>query len=628
MFKALIAFSLKRSSLVLVLAGLIVFAAGVYIPRIPVDVFPELNAPTVTILTECKGLSADEVEQYVSFPIESAVNGIPGVRRVRSGSSMSLSIVWAEFEFGEDIYRARQLVAERLDQARENLPDNVHAEIAPTAGILGEIMLLSVSGDEATPLQLRAWAEFELRNRLLAVNGVADVVAIGGELPEFQVHVDPNRLALYEMSAHEVVEAARQAHATASAGYLPDVQGKELPLRQDARVVTAEDIRKTIIRYHEGAAVTIGDVCSEVVLGPAPSRGSGADSGNSAVIVTVTKTPEANTLELTRRIDEALDALYDRDADGRLLDTATIALPDGGTTSVKLNRHVMRQSDFIGYAVNNVLTVLRDAAILVAILLMLFLLNVRTTLITLTALPLSLAVAILVLWQMGLNINVMTLGGLAVAIGELVDDAIIDVENVFRRLRENRALPEAERRSHTQVVFQGSNEIRSSIVFATVIIAIVFVPLLFLEGLEGRFFRPLGNAYIVSIVASLFVAVTVTPALCKLLLKRRREAAGGRREKLPKGTALVQSPESRNPKPVTQHERESPLSRALKRAYLPTLRAALKLRVPVLLLALLFTGASLWLAGTYGTRFLPEFNEGTFTVFLNAPPGTSLVESD
>ncbi|MBK8207587.1 MAG: efflux RND transporter permease subunit [Planctomycetes bacterium] len=625
MFRWLIAFSLKRSSLVLMLAGLLIVAAGVYIPRIPVDVFPELNAPTVTILTECKGYSADEVEQYVSFPIESSVNGLQGVRRVRSSSATSLSIVWVEFEFGEDIYRARQLVAERLDQAREALPETVHAEIAPIGGVLGEMMLLSVSpaDDSVTALELRGWAEFELRNKILAVGGISEVVVIGGELPEYQVHADQGRLALYGLTIQEVVEAARKAHATASAGYLPNVEGKELPLRQDARVLSVDDIRGTIIKYHNGAPVTIGDVCvtpsgSGVNLGAAPSRGTGADAGKPAVIVTVTKAAGTNTLELTRQIDATLDGIYDKDADGNLTDTVTIPLGGGRTGKVHLNRHVMRQSDFIGMAVNNVVTVLRDAAILVAILLVLFLLNVRTTIITLTALPMSLAIAILALWLLDLNINVMTLGGLAVAIGELVDDAIIDVENVFRRLRENRALPRGERKSHIRVVFDGSNEIRSSIVFATIIIAMVFVPLLFLQGLEGRFFRPLGLAYIVSIMASLFVAVTVTPALCKLLLKKRESA------ELP-GSSDSRLPSTESGKHT---ERESPLVRFLKRIYTPMLRGAIKLRVVVMLLALALTGGSIWFASTYGTRFLPEFNEGTFTIFLNAPPGTSLYESD
>ncbi|MCB9895635.1 MAG: efflux RND transporter permease subunit [Planctomycetes bacterium] len=605
MFQAMTAFALRRTSLVLLFAGLLIVAAGVYIPRIPVDVFPELNAPTVTIMTECGGLSADEVEQYVTFPLESSVNGLPGVRRVRSSSAMSLSIVWVEFEFGEDIYRARQLVSERLDQAREQLPEDVHAEIAPIAGIMGEMMLLSVSSPDGqvSPLELRGWAEFELRNRLLTVGGIAEIVVIGGQLPEYQINVDQERLALYDLTIQDVVEAAEKAHAISSAGYLPNIEGKEMPLRQNARVESAEDIRGTVIKYHEGVPVTIGDVTKPggVDLGAAPARGTGADAGNPAVIITVEKAPNTNTLELTKQMDVVLDGLYDRDENGNLLETVTIHLPDGRTGKVHLNRHVMRQSDFIGLAVSNVLTVLRDAAILVAILLVLFLMNVRTTIITLTALPLSLAVAVLALWMLGLNVNVMTLGGLAVAIGELVDDAIIYVENVFRRLRENRALPPELQRGHTAVVGSASNEIRSSVVFATVIIVMVFVPLLFLQGLEGRFFRPLGLAYIISIFASLLVAVMVTPAMCKLLLRKAKTEG---------------------------HEKESVLVRALKRGYTPTLKAAIKLRVVVMVLALAGTVGSIAFAGTYGTRFLPEFNEGTFTVFLNAPPGTSLYESD
>jgi len=606
-FKHAITFSLRYSTLILILAGLLVAYAGVSLTRIPVDVFPELNAPTVTVMTECRGLNADEVELYVSFPVESSMGGLPGVRRVRSSSAMSLSIVWVEFDFGEDIYRARQLVSERLTSALESLPDGVHPELAPISGITGEIMLLSVSSPDnsVSPLTLRGYAEFELRNRLLAVPGVSQVVAVGGELPEYQVNVDQERLALYELTIADVVEAARKSHATNSAGYVPEIEGKELPLRQAGRVASEDDIRRTLITYHNGTPVTIGDVVVAsngepgVKLGGAPKRGTGSEGGVGAVILTVQKSPGTNTLEITKRIDALLDQLAEKDADGN--PTEMVPVPEAGKmVKVRVNRHVMRQSDFIGLSISNVLVVLRDAAILVAIILILFLLNVRTTIITLTALPLSLAVAVLVLWWLNLNINVMTLGGLAVAIGELVDDAIIDVENVYRRLRENAALPEGMRKPHTQVVFDGSNEIRSSIVFATVIIVMVFVPLLFLQGLEGRFFRPMGLAYIVSILASLAVAVTVTPALCKLLLKNTKPGKHG----------------------------DPWLVRHLKRVYTPLLKVSIKLRWLIMSLALVATLASLWLGATYGTRFLPEFNEGTFTIFLNAPPGTSLMESD
>ena len=586
MLSRVIAFSLKNAPLVLILAVLLIAFAAYQVPRMPVDVFPELNAPTVVLLSEAGGLSADEVEQYVTFPLETAVNGLPGVRRVRSGSAISLSIIYVEFDWGTDIHRARNLVNERLLAVEERLPRQVHTEMTPITGITGEIMLLSLSSldSSVSATDLRASAEYDLRNRLLAVPGVAQVVAIGGELPEYQVNAKPDRLMLYGLTVTDVINAASEAHSTASAGYLTNVQGLELPLRQSARVRSVEDIKGTIVKYREGAAVTIGDV-ADVTLAGAPKRGTGAEGGQPAVVVSVQKSPGTNTLVLTRNIDAALDR-YEA------------AIPKG----MRLNRFVMRQSDFINLSLRNVLHVLRDATIFVAVILILFLLNVRTTVITLTALPLSLAVALLVLWWWNLSINVMTLGGLAVAIGELVDDAIIGVENVFRRLRENRNHPEPDRKPFLKVVLDASNEVRSPVVFATVIIVIVFVPLLFLEGLEGRFFRPLGIAYITSILASLLVALTVTPALCKYLLRGRLGGIG--------------------------HDRDGFLVRWLKAAYRPTLNFALRWRVAVVTLALVPTVASLWLASTFGTSFLPSFNEGTITVFLTAPPGTSLEESD
>jgi HME family heavy-metal exporter len=418
MFKNLIAFSLKYSSLVMILAGLLVFFAGYQLPRMPVDVFPELNAPTVVVLAEAGGLAADEVEQYVTFPLETAVNGLPGVRRVRSSSAISLSLVWVEFEWGTDIYRARQLVSERLTAARDLLPPTAHAEITPISSITGEIMLLALSSPDqsVSDLDLRAFAEFDLRNRLLAIPGVAQVVSIGGELPEYQIHRQEE--LRFELTIEDVVEAARQAHSTASAGYLPNVESREIPMRQSTQVRSVDDIRKTLIKYHAGAPVTIGQV-ADVQLGGAPKRGTAADGGKPAVVLSIQKSPGTNTLALTEQVDASLDQIE-------------ASLPKG----ILLNRSVFRQSDFIERSVSNVMHVLRDATIIVSGILILFLLNLRTTIITLTALPLSLAVALLVLWVTGMSLNVMTLGGLAVAVGVLVDDAIIDVENVFRRLRE------------------------------------------------------------------------------------------------------------------------------------------------------------------------------------------------
>lgn len=584
MLKRLIAFSLDNAALVLVLAGLTLGISAYRMAHMPVDVFPELNAPTVVVLTEAGGLAADEVEQYVTFPLESSVNGLPGVRRVRSGSAMGLSLVWVEFDWGMDIYRARQVVSEGLAGVLEQLPEQAHTEIAPITGITGEIMMLSLSSPDASvsPLDLRGFAEFELRQRLLSVSGVSQVVAIGGELPEYQVHVRQDAMRLYGIGIEEVAEAAAAAHSTASAGYLANIQGIELPLRQTARVKEASDIQNTIVKYVHGVPVTIGQV-ADVALGAAPKRGTGSAAGDPAVVVAIKKAPFTNTLQITDEIDAVLDDVE-------------ASLPAG----MELDRNVMRQSDFINLSLNNLIVVLRDAAFFVAIVLIMFLMNVRTTVITLTAIPLSMAVAMLFLDTLGLTINVMTLGGLAIAIGELVDDAIIDVENVYRRLGENNQLPEEKRRPRTRVIYEASNEIRSSVVFATVIIVVVFVPLLFLQGIEGRFFRPMGYAYIVSILASLVVALTVVPALCKLLL-------GGK---------------------TKQHDGDGVLVRWLKKLYLPLLRTALRLRHGVLAAALVMTGLSLWLASTYGSDFLPEFNEGTFTVFTDAPPGTSLEESD
>ncbi len=586
MLSAVIRFSLRYTSLVLIAAVMLVGYAGYRLPQMSVDVFPELNAPTVTIMAEAGGLAADEVEQYVTFPIESAVNGMTGVRRVRSASAIGLSIVWVDLEWGADLFDARQLVSERLISARENLPEEIDPFITPITSIAGEIMLVSISSPDGSvdPMTMRSYAEFDLRNKILAVPGVAQCVAIGGELPEYQVNVDQDRLRLYGLTIHDVVEAAGGSHSTASGGYLVDVENQEIPIRQQSRVSRPEDIASTVIKYHQGAPVTIGQV-ADVRMGPALKRGTASEGGQAAVILTIQKSPGTNTLRLT----ETLDAMFDQ---------IESTLPSG----VVLNRDVVSQSHFIERSIHNVTKVLIEAVLIVLVVLLLFLMNLRTTLITLTAIPISLAVGLLMMDAMGLGLNVMTLGGLTVAIGVLVDDAIIDVENVFRRLKQNRVLPESERRSHLEVIFSASNEIRPAMVFATVIIVMVFVPLLFLHGLEGRFFQPLALTYMISIGASLLVALTVVPAMCRVLLGGRL----GRNEAQGDGW----------------------LVRVLKNAYEPLLRRAIAARLWVLGGAGALTAAALLLASTFGTSFLPSFNEGTFTVFLLAPPGTSIVESD
>ena len=583
MFNALIAWSLKNAKSVVICAGAVLVLAGYLIPRMAVDVFPELNAPTVVIMTEAGGLAADEVEQYVTVPIESGVNGMPGMRRLRSSSALGLSIVWIEFDWGEDIWRARTQVSERLTAVKEVLPPGAHAEIAPVTSITGEAMLVSVSSPDRsrTPLELRAFAEFDLRNRILSVPGIAAVVAIGGELPEYQVLPRQDRLRLYQLTVADVVKAAGGAHSTASAGYLPNKEGKEVPIRQTAQVRSVDDIKRTIVTWHDGAPVTIGDV-AEVTLAAAQSRGAASEGGVPAVVLSIQKGPATNTLTLTTALDYAMSG---------------VAMPAGMT----LNRHVFRQADFIQFSIDNLKKVLIEAAVIVTIVLVMFLMNVRTTIITLAALPLSLGGAFIVMALSGMTINVMTLGGLAVALGGLVDDAIIYVENAFRRLGENHHRPVTARLDEVEVVERSSFEIASPMIFATIIIVLVFVPLLFLAGIEGRFFTPLGISYIVSTLVSLLVALTVTPALCRLLLTRMAW----------KG-----------------EERDGFLVRRLKSVYRPLLGWCLHWKRTVVLASAGMALLSLTLASTFGSSFLPAFKEGTWQVQVMAPPGTSLIESD
>ncbi len=586
MLNALIKWSLKRRRLVLGLGLLLIAVSAYRVPQIPVEVFPELNAPTVTIMTEAPGYAPEEVERAVTFPIETVLNGIPGLRRLRSSSALGLSIVWAEFDFGADIYRNRQFIAERLTRLQAVLPENIHPpEMTPVSSLAGEIMLLGLTSPEGSvsPLELRRIAEFSLRPRLLAVTGIAQVTALGGELPEFQILVKPDELLRYDLSLAQLEEATTAAHAPIGAGYLADVGGRELPLRPETRVRDAADIASTVVGEWRGIPLQLSQV-AEVGVAGAPRRGTGSADGQPAVILTVQRNPSANTLELTRRID-------------RVLDEFATTLPSG----VKLERSIFRQADFIHVAVDNVLTALGDAAIFVVIILFMFLLNLRTTLITLTALPLSLGAALLVMEAFGATVNVMTLGGIAVAVGSLVDDAIVDVENVFRRLRLNAATPEAHRRPVLQVVYEASIEVRQAILLATAVIVLVFVPLFFLSGVEGRFFRPLGAAYVISLAASLLVAMTITPVLCYYLLRNAAEARG---------------------------DREGAIVRWISRGYSAALNRALRARGAVLAGSALLLAGAVSLAMSFGSSFLPEFNEGSVTIFVNASAGTSLAESD
>ena len=585
----LIAWSVQNRLLVLAAALLMLFIGVDVARKMPVDVFPDLTAPTVTVLTEAHGLAPEEVEALVTFPIETAVNGATGVRRVRSASGVGISIVWVEFDWDTDILVARQIVNEKLQLVAGQLPNDIAPpSMAPVSSVMGEIMFLSLKWDEpaatddarlAQMMEARTLADWVVRKRLLSVGGVSQVVPIGGAVRQIQVSLRPEAMHALDISFEAVAHALRTGNTNASGGFYAEA-GQEYLLRGVGRAETLDDIGATPVAVRDGLPILVRQV-AEVAVGPKLKRGEGSADAEPAVILAVMKQPDANTLALTAQLDAALDQIQE-------------TLPAG----LSINRHIFRQADFISVSIDNVSEALRDGAILVAIILFLFLGNLRTAAISLVAIPLSLVAAVLVMKAGGVTLNTMTIGGLTIAVGALVDDAIIDVENVFRRLRENRLL--AEPRPALEVVYNASVEVRASILFATLIIILVFLPLFFLSGLEGRMLAPLGLAYIVAIGASLLVAMTVTPALCAWLL--------------PNSKALDHS--------------ESPLLRLLKRAYAPTLRVALQRPGLVVGGSALAFVLALAVLPFLGRSFLPEFNEGSLTLNVVTLPGTSLDASD
>ncbi|MBA3555673.1 MAG: efflux RND transporter permease subunit, partial [Gemmatimonadales bacterium] len=582
MLNNLIAWSLRNRVLVLAAAALLLVTGGWTAARMPVDVFPDLTAPTVTVLTEAHGMAPEEVEALVSFPIETAVNGATGVRRVRSSTAQGISVVWVEFDWGTDIFRARQIVSEKLQTVAAGLPVGISAPVlAPVSSVMGEIMMIGLSGTRP-PQELRTVADWTIRRRLLAVPGVAQVIPIGGEVKQYQVLADPARMLATGVTLEEVLRAAGGSNENASGGVYMD-RGQEYVIRGIGRVQRAEDISQTVVAVRGGVPVLLSQV-ADVVVGAAPKFGEGSVNAKPGVVLALQKQPGANTLELTRRVEAELAGIQR-------------TLPKGMT----IHSELFRQASFITVAIDNVIEALRDGAILVVIILFLFLWNLRTTTISILAIPLSLVVAIFAMKLLGITINTMTLGGMAIAIGALVDDAIIDVENVFRRLKDNHHLPEGERRPALQVIYDASREIRASIVNATLIIIVVFLPLFFLGGVEGRLLRPLGFAYVVSILASLLVAVTVTPVLCAYLL--------------PNARAVLE-------------ERESGLVHWLKVRYGRILDWVLGRPKRVLAGAAAALVAAVACVPLLGSSFLPEFNEGALTVSVVTVPGTSLEESD
>ncbi|MGZ8899904.1 MAG: efflux RND transporter permease subunit [Limisphaerales bacterium] len=583
MIDALIRWSLRNRGGVIALAILLLGLGWYTAARMPVDVFPDLTAPTVTVITEAHGMAPVEVETQITFPIESALNGAAGVRRVRSSTAVGISVVWVEFEWGTDIQGARQVVGEKMALLANELPPDVDRPIlAPVSSIMGEILFISLTSDKHSPTELRTVADTTIRRRLLAVAGVSQVTPIGGDVKQYQVRISPGKLLAHGVTLDQVIEALPQANQNVSAGFV-NHRSSEVLVSGVGRFTDIQGIGLTLIANRSGAPVTVNDL-GEVSIGEAPKRGEASANGKPAVILGIQKQPQANTLLLTKTLDEVLDEIAKK-------------LPEG----MKLDKHIFRQADFISIAVTNVIHALRDGAILVIIIVLLFLANARATFITVLAIPLSLVTAVLILKAFGATINTMTLGGMAIAIGALVDDAVIDVENVFRRLRENSLIPEAQRRPNLEVVYQASVEIRSSILFATIIIVLVFTPLFFLSGVEGRLLQPLGIAYVVSLLASLLVAISVTPVLCLLLL--------------PKSKAVRTGSEPR-------------VVHALKRWYEPALRRSLQhpwlVTGPVVLLLVAAIAAIPFL----GRSFLPEFNEGSLTISAVSMPGTSLEQSD
>ncbi|MBI3182634.1 MAG: efflux RND transporter permease subunit [Myxococcales bacterium] len=581
MFNAIVSFALKNRLLVVAVAALLTVVGAKVTSELPVDVLPDLNRPTVTVMTEAGGLSPEEVETLVTRPLELAMAGTAGVQRVRSSSGIGLSILWVEFGWGADIYLARQQVAERLQAVSELLPDGIRPMMGPVTSIMGEILLVGLSSKDGrtSPMELRSLADWVVRPRL-TLPGVAQVIPIGGEVRQFQVLVDPRKLAAFGLTLEEVEKAAQLSQMNSTGGFL-DRKSQEYLVRNLARTARVEEIAETVVAVREGLPVTLREV-AEVREGPKVKRGDAGVNAAPAVILSVQKQPGENTVTLTRRLEAELSELKN-------------ALPEDVRTTV-----LFKQASFIEAAIGNVEEALRDGALLVVIVLFLFLLNFRTTAITLTAIPLSFVITAVVMKAFGFSINTMTLGGLAVAIGELVDDAIVDVENVFRRLRENAKLPKESRLSQLRVVFNASIEVRSSIVFATIIVVLVFLPLFALSGIEGRLFVPLGVAYIVSVLASLLVSITVTPVLCSLLL--------GKAKLLERG--------------------DGPLVRWLKKWDERLLRVSLRHSKAVIGIAAMLVLSALLTVPLMGREFLPEFNEGTVTVNVLAPPGTSLSESN
>ena len=578
MFQFLVTHSLRNRLLVLAAAAMLVLYGLFAVTKLPVDVFPDLNKPTVTIMTEAEGLAPPEVEQLVSFPIETQMNGVPGVTRVRSVSGVGLSIVYVEFDWGTDIYRNRQLISERLSLIRDQLPANTIPLMGPISSIMGQILLIAVTSDQATPMEVREVADFTIRPRLLTIPGVAQVIPMGGEVRQYRIAPNPPALRALGITYEQLEKSLSQFGSNAGGGFT-DQNSREYLIRNIGRTTSLDDLRNVVVARVNGGPVYLRQV-AEVEYAARVKRGDAGYMAKPAVIVSVEKQPNIDTVRLTAEIELALKEI-------------SSSLPNG----IKADQILFRQSNFIETSIRNVEKVLLEAAVVVAVVLFAFLLNWRTTAISLTAIPVSILITAVVFHLFGLSINTMTLGGLAIAIGELVDDAVVDVENIFRRLRENREAEDP--RSVFDVVVSASQEVRSGIVYATMIIVLVFVPLFALSGIEGRLFAPLGQAYIISILASLAVSVTLTPVMAYYMLPHLKRLQHG----------------------------DSALVRVLKRGNRALLDRAFQHPRALMFTAAVAVIAAAGAATLLPRAFLPPFNEGTFTINMLFNPGISLAES-
>ncbi len=585
MLNKIIKFSLNNRMVVLVAALLLMIAGTYTASNMEVDVFPDLNAPTVVIMTEAKGMAPEEVERLVTFPVETAVNGATDVRRVRSSSTTGFSIVWVEFNWGTDIYRARQIVSEKLAVVKDALPSNVgNPTLGPQSSIMGELMIIGLTADSTSLQDLRTLADWTIRPRLLSTGGVAQVTVMGGDIKEYQILMNPEKMKHYGVGLDEVIKVTTEMNQNASGGVLYEY-GNEYIIRGVLSTNNVAALGKTVIKSMDDVPVMLENIAEVKIGNKAPKLGIASEKGKPAVLITVTKQPATSTIELTGKLDESLAELQS-------------TFP----TDVKVSTDIFRQARFIDNSIGNVQKSLYEGGIFVVIVLFLFLMNVRTTVISLVTIPLSLVASILALKLMGLTINTMSLGGMAIAIGSLVDDAIVDVENVFKRLRENRQKPKEEQKTVMTVIFEASKEVRMPILNSTLIIIASFVPLFFLSGMEGRMLAPLGISFIVALVASTVVALTLTPVLCSYLLGKPKK----------------------NDKP----EKEPYIVRKLKGIYEKALKWTLNNRKWVLG----GTGAALVVTIviflTLGRSFLPPFNEGSFTINISTLPGISIEESD